>query len=62
MNEKNNLPKFSCSVLMKKLENVYGSKQRKDKLVSRDSQDLSRFLKKKEQEEKKSYKTKMLFK
>ncbi|MBI2447347.1 MAG: hypothetical protein HYV48_02280 [Candidatus Omnitrophica bacterium] len=53
---------FSCPILIKKLEEQYGSQHRKEDISFRKSRDVSEFIKAKEQSEKKSRSTKMVFK
>jgi hypothetical protein len=53
---------FSCPILIQKLEEQYGSKQKKEDIPLRKSRDVSEFIKAKEETEKKSYSSKIVFK
>lgn len=53
---------FSCPVLLQKLEEQYGSQQKKADLPFRKSRDVSEFIKAKEELEKKSHSSKIVFK
>jgi hypothetical protein len=53
---------FSCPVLVKRLEEQYGSQQRKEDLPFRASRDIPEFIKAKEEAEKRAYGSKVVFK
>lgn len=54
--------KFSCSVLVKNLENAYGSQQSRENISLRESDDVAKFLKAKKESEEESRLSKMAFK
>lgn len=49
-------------MLIRKLKEAYGSKQKKEDITLRKVKDVSHFLKEKEKQEKESYKIIMFFK
>lgn len=53
---------FSCPILIQKLQEQYGSQQKKEDLPFRKSRDVSEFIIAKEESEKKSHSAKVVFK
>ena len=58
----NDTPKYSSPLLIKKLNEIYGGCQDKERFEPRKSHDVKEFLKEKERQEKESQKSKMVFK
>ncbi len=53
---------FSCPILIQKLQEQYGSQERKGDLPFRKSRDVTEFIKAKEALERKSHSAKVVFK
>lgn len=55
-------PRFSCPILINKLEEQFGANQSKEDLPLRESQDVPEFIKAKEKSEREAHSTKIVFK